>query len=91
MTRAQEPAGPAGREVACSHFRDLLEGIAGGRVSQTQVDEELEKIETEAGGDGDLAGPIGDLRASSVPTSAGFITARGALVDACGADFGRSR
>jgi hypothetical protein len=91
VSRAQEPAGPAGREVACGHFRDLLEGIANGRMAQTQVDAELEKIETEAGSDADLAGPIGDLRASSVPTSGGFITARGAMVDACGADFGRSR
>jgi hypothetical protein len=90
-TRASETGAPKGREVACGHFRDLLEGIANGHLSQAQVDDELEKIETEAGGDPDLAGPIGDLRASSVPTSAGFITARGALVDACGTDFGRSR
>jgi hypothetical protein len=91
ITRAQEPAAPAGRAVACSHFRDLLEGVAGGRMSQAQIDDELKKIETEAANDADLTGPIGDLRASSVPTSPGFITARGALVDACGPDFGRSR
>jgi LSD1 subclass zinc finger protein len=91
VTRAQEKGAPAGRAVACSHFREVLEGIASGRLSQTQVDDELEKIETEAAGEAELAGPIGDLRASSVPTSGGFVVARGALVDACGADFGRSR
>ena len=91
VTRASEPGAPAGRDVACGHFRELLEAIAAGNTSQTQIDEKLEQIETEAGNDAELSGPISDLRASSVPTSGGFVVARSALIDACGADFGRSR
>jgi len=89
--RAAESAGPTGAAVACPHFRDILEGVAAGRLPQAQLDEELEQLANEAGDDAELATPISELQAARVPTSPGFIAARGALVDACGPAFGRSR
>jgi hypothetical protein len=89
--RAAQSGGPTGAGVACPHFRDILEGVAAGRLSQAQLDEELERLGEEAGDVAELAQPVAELQASSVPTSPGFIAARGALVDACGAEFGRSR
>ena len=89
--RAAESAGPTGAEVACPHFRDILEGVATGRMPQAELDQELELLASEAGDEAELAQPIAELQASSVPTSPGFIAARGVLVDACGAEFGRSR
>lgn len=90
-TRASEPGGRTGAAVACPHFREILEGVANDRLSQTRIDEELEQLQLEAAGDEELSRAASDLRASSVPSSAGFIAARGAMVDACGAEFGRSR
>ena len=87
-TRASEPGTETGPAVACPHFRAILEGIATGAMPQTRIEEELEQLELEAQGDAALEAAAGDLRASSVPTSAGFIAARGAMVDACGADLG---
>ena len=90
-TRASEPGVKTGAAVACPHFRSILEDVSTGRMSQTELDGELEQLELESAGVEELAGPATDLRASSVPSSSGFVAARGAMVDACGADFGRSR
>lgn len=90
-TRASGRAVATGADVACPHFREILEGVSTGRLTQSQLDDELEQLELEVGDDGALAGPVSDLRAASVPSSPGFIAARGALVDACGTAFGRSR
>lgn len=89
--RAAESDGPKGAEVACPHFREILEGVATGRLAQGQLDGELERLAEEVGDDPELAAPVADLQASSTPTSPGFIAARGTLVDACGPAFGRSR
>lgn len=89
--RAAESAGPTGAAVACPHFREILEGIATGRLAQGQLDGELERLADEAGDDVALSGPVSELRAAPTPTSAAFISARSALVDACGPEFGRSR
>lgn len=89
--RAAESAGPVGASVACPHFREILEGVATGRLSQAQLETELEDLEQEVGDAPELTQPVSELRASPVPTSAAFVTARSALVEACGADFGRSR
>jgi hypothetical protein len=90
-TRANESERRGGAGVACPHFREILEGVSAGRLSQTELDAELEQLELEAASTSALAGPAGDLRASSVPSSSGFVAARSAFVDACGTDFGRSR
>lgn len=89
--RAAESAGPTGAAVACPHFRDILEGVASGRLSQEQLEDELDQLGHEAGEEPELAQPVAELQTWRVPTSPGFIAARGVLVDACGADFGRSR
>ena len=90
-TRAAEPDVASGRQVACSHFRAILEDVAAGRTTPAGLGAELEQLELEATGEPDLSAAIAGLRAARGPTTPEFITARATLVDACGAEFGRSR
>lgn len=90
-TRVAESEVPAGAEVACPHFRQILEDVATGRLSQPQLDDALADLEAEAGDVSELVVPVRALRAAGVPGTPAFIAARSELVDTCGADFGRSR
>lgn len=90
-TRAAEPEGKTGAAVACPHFRSILEDVATGRMTQTELDAELEQLELESADVEELSGPASDLRAAGSASTPAFVAARGAMVDACGADFGRSR
>jgi hypothetical protein len=86
-TRAAEPATASGREVACSHFRSILEDVAAGRSTPTGLESELRQLELEAQGEDDLTAPVSNLLAARGPTAPEFIAARATLVDACGVAF----
>lgn len=90
-TRVAESEPPSGATVVCPHFRQILEDLTTGRLSQPQLDEALAGLEGEAGDDSELVVPVRALRAAGAPAAPAFIAARSELVDTCGADFGRSR
>lgn len=90
-TRVAESEPPAGVTVACPHFRQILEDVATGRLSQPQLDEAIARLEGVAGDDPELLVPVRALRAAGAPAAPAFIAARSELVDTCGADLGRSR
>jgi hypothetical protein len=88
-TRAAEPNVSTGRAVACPHFRSILEDVAAGRITDAQLQAELEELQVEVAGEpSEFGTAVADMLAAEAPTSPGFIAARAALVDACGPDLG---
>lgn len=89
VPRSDGSIGPTGRTVACGHFRQMLEDIASGRLSQSGLDEELSLLERQVEGENErLRSTVADLRVGRTPTSPGFIAARAELVDQCEGAFG---
>ena len=89
VTRSSEPNVGTGRETACTHFREILEGISAGELTPSELDTELDELQQESEGeDADFGDPIAAMRGAESPTSSAFITARARLVDACGSDLG---
>jgi hypothetical protein len=89
--RAAEPEQQRGVDVACTHFRALLEEVAAGRMPPAQLEQELEQLQVEAEGTSpELTTAVAGMLAADSATAPAFISARASFIDACGTAFPRS-